>query len=364
MSDWQRIWNDDRSCTPFSPVRAIAYALSLFYRLIIKSRNWLYDHHLFMEVKLSCPVISVGNITVGGTGKTPCVIMLAQSLKELGFKPAVLSRGYGSKSTEPVNIISDGNKIILSDELAGDEPLLMARSLKDIPVITGPRRILTGQTAINKFGADVLICDDAFQHRQLFRDINIVLLDSKRPWGNGHVLPRGSLREPYTELHRANVIILTRSDYSDNSNYFMDEEVWLKGIPLFRSRHKAKDIVQGNLTNSKSVSSLKGKKVYAFAGIAQPQSFRNSLLAAEAQIVSFDIFPDHHRYNRKELDQIKNNFLKNNADFLITTEKDGMRLSEFKDILETVYFLRIEMEILPDKILLEDFILQKLSTVR
>ena len=248
MNDWQRIWNDDGSISCFSPVKAIAYTLSLLYRLIINSRNWLYDHQILKEVKLSCPVISVGNLTVGGTGKTPCVIMLAQMLKEHGFKPAVLSRGYGSKSTEPVNIIADGSKVLLPGKLAGDEPLLIAQSLKGVSVITGPRRILTGQTAINKFGADILICDDAFQHRQIFRDINIVLLDSQRPWGNGHILPRGSLREPWTELRRASAIILTRSNESSESNNFMDKEAWLKEIPLFRSSHKAKDIVPGNYT--------------------------------------------------------------------------------------------------------------------
>jgi tetraacyldisaccharide 4'-kinase len=364
MSDWQRIWNDDRSCTLLSPVKAILYTLSLFYSLIIKSRNWLYDHHIFRDERLSCPVISVGNITVGGTGKTPCVIMLAQLLKESGLKPAVLSRGYGGKSKELINIISDGRGILLSNELAGDEPVLIARALNGIPVLTGPKRKLTGQTAIDNFGVDVLVCDDAFQHRQIFRDINIVLLDSKRPWGNGYILPRGNLREPWTELRRANAIILTRANESTEPDNCIERDQHLKGIQLFRSRHKAKDIIPGDYTNPLTISSLKGKRVCAFAGIAQPQSFREMLLEAEAKIVSFDIFSDHHNYTGSELEKIKNNFLASNADFLITTEKDGMRLAEFKDILEIIYFLRIELEILPDKRLLKDFILQKLASAR
>ena len=124
-------------------------------------------------------MISVGNITVGGTGKTPCVIMLAQMLQENGFKPAVISRGYGGRSINPVNIVSDGDKILLDSEIAGDEPSLIAHVLKGIPVITGAKRIITGQTAIDQFGVNVLICDDAMQHRQIFRDINLVLLDSQ-----------------------------------------------------------------------------------------------------------------------------------------------------------------------------------------
>jgi tetraacyldisaccharide 4'-kinase len=365
MSDWPRIWNDDGSSTPGSPLKAILYTLSLLYLLITKFRNWLYDHKILKAVKLSCPVISIGNITVGGTGKTPCVIMLAQMLKEQGFHPVVLSRGYGGKSTQSINIISNGCIIMHSDKFAGDEPLLIARSLPGIPVITGPRRILTGQFAISNLDADILICDDAFQHRQIFRDINIVLLDSERPRGNGHLLPRGSLRESWAELsRRADAVILTRSSQTGESNSFIGKEYLLKAIPLFRSRHKAKDIVAGNFSSSLPLSSLKGKKMCAFAGIADPRHFLNTLSDTEAEIVSYDIFSDHHYYSRRELEQIRNNFLKSKADFLITTEKDGMRLLEFKDILETIYFLRVEMEILPDKKLLQNFILQKIADAK
>ena len=218
MINWQRIWDDDGNTGCYSPVKIIAYVLSFFYRLIINFRNWLYDHKIFKEVKLPCPVISVGNITVGGTGKTPCVIMLAQMLQENGFKPAILSRGYGGKSINPVNIVSDGHKILLDSEIAGDEPYLIAQDLKGIPVITGAKRIVTGKTAINQFGANVLICDDAMQHRQIFRDINLVLLDSQSLRGNNHILPRGRLREPITELKRASAIVLTRANEAQQTN--------------------------------------------------------------------------------------------------------------------------------------------------
>ena len=205
--NWQRIWNDDGSSNRFRPARTILYTISLLYRLIINWRNRLYDHKIFQEVKLPCPVISVGNITAGGTGKTPCVIWLAQMLQEQGFKPAVLSRGYGGKSSSPVNVVSDGSNILLSGTIAGDEPRLIAQTLKGIPVITGPKRILTGKKAIDNFGVNVLICDDAFQHRQIFRDINIVLLDSEKPLGNGYLLPRGSLREPATRAEAMSLIL-------------------------------------------------------------------------------------------------------------------------------------------------------------
>jgi tetraacyldisaccharide 4'-kinase len=356
--NWQRIWDDDGSSNRYAPARTILYAISLFYRLIINLRNRLYNHKIFQEIKLPCPVISVGNITVGGTGKTPCVIWLAQMLKERGFKPAILSRGYGSKSSEPVNIVADGKDILLSCALAGDEPYLIARTLQNIPVITGPKRVLTGKTAIDEFGADILICDDAFQHRQIFRNINLVLLDSKRPLGNGHLLPRGELREPPTALCRADAFILTRSDKKTATIGKLNE---FKNIPVFLSSHLPVDTVSGDYKRFLPLAELKDKKVCAFAGIAKPDSFKKALEAAGAQIMSCDIFSDHHRYSTGELESIRRNFLKTKSDLLITTEKDGMRLQEFPEFLNDVYLLRIELALVPDGSSLEKFILEKIA---
>ena len=140
MIDWQRIWNDDGNAGYYNPVKIIAYILSFFYRLIINFRNWLYDHKIFKEVVLPCPVISVGNITVGGTGKTPCVIMLAQMLQENGFKPAILSRGYGGERVNSVNIVSDGREILLDSKIAGDEPYLIAKELKNVSPLKNLRK--------------------------------------------------------------------------------------------------------------------------------------------------------------------------------------------------------------------------------
>ena len=354
MDNWRRIWNDDICNNRNALARTVLHAVSLLYLLIINVRNWLYDHRIFQEVKLPCPVISIGNITVGGTGKTPCVIWLARMLQRHGFKPAVLSRGYGSKNSRPVNIVSDGDNILLPGITAGDEPFLIARSLKNIPVITGPQRILTGQTAIDNFGVDVLICDDAFQHRQIFRDINLVLLDNRAPFGNGHMLPEGNLREPITALRRAHAFILTRSNEATETISKIDQ---VKNIPVFKSCHRPIDIVKGDYQSKLPLTDLQGKKVCAFAGIAQPDSFKKAILATGAQIISFDIFPDHHRYSQKELEKIRHIFMENNANYLITTEKDGMRLQNFPEFLNEIYLLRIELEIIPDSGSLETFIL-------
>jgi tetraacyldisaccharide 4'-kinase len=361
MIDWQRIWYDEGIAGCYSPVKIIAYGLSFFYRLIINFRNWLYDHGILKEIKLPCPVISVGNITVGGTGKTPCVIMLAQMLQENGYKPAILSRGYGGKSIHPVNIVSDGHKILLDSETAGDEPFLIAHALKGVPVITGAKRFITGKTAVNQFGANVLICDDAMQHRQIFRDVNLVLFDNQGLKGNNHILPRGILREPVTELKRASAIMLTRTNEGQQTNDKIKKLVQSKNFPVFMSIHRPKDIVKGDYSAQWPISILAGKKVCAFCGIAKPDSFNKALLSAGAQVLSFDIFPDHHRYNKNELEKIKNRFIDCRADFLISTQKDGTRLQKFPEFSNMIYMLRIELEFIPSGEAFKKFILDGLA---
>ena len=266
-----------------------------------------------------------------------------------------------AKAVNPVNIVSDGHKILLDSETAGDEPFLIAHALKGIPVITGAKRIITGKTAIDQFGANVLICDDAMQHRQIFRDINLVLLDSHSLSGKNHVLPRGRLREPITELKRASAIVLTRADEARQTNGQIEKLFPAENIPIFRSIHKPKDIVKGDYSAQKSISELQGKKVCAFCGIANPDSFRKTLSDARAQVLSFDIFPDHHRYSQGELEKIKAKFIDCRADFLISTQKDGARLQEFPEFLNMIYLLRVEMEIIPQSDSFKKFILDRLA---
>jgi tetraacyldisaccharide 4'-kinase len=361
MIDWQRIWNDDGNTGWYSPVKIVAYFLSFYYRLIINFRNWLYDHKIFKETVLRCPVISVGNITVGGTGKTPCVILLAQMLQENGFKPAILSRGYGGKSIHPVNIVSNGNKILLDSKTAGDEPFLIAQALKGIPVITGAKRIITGKIAIDKFEADVLICDDAMQHRQIFRDINLVLLDNQSLRGNNHILPRGRLREPIAGLSRASAFVLTRTNEGQQTNNTIEKLIQNENIPIFMSIHKPKDMVKGDYSSQWPISELLGKNICAFCGIAKPDSFKKTLLAAGAQVLLFDIFPDHHRYNKNELEKIKTRFIDCRADYLVTTEKDAVRIQSDPEFLKIISVLRVEMEIKPSAQSFEKFIMEQIK---
>ena len=363
MIDWQRIWNDDGIISRYSVIKIAATAISWPYRLIISFRNWLYDKNILAVVKLPCPVISIGNITVGGTGKTPCVIMLARMLQLHNFKPAILSRGYGGKNTKPVNIVSDGKNILLDSKTSGDEPFLMAQLLKNIPIIVGSQRVKTGSVAISQFGANVLICDDAMQHRQIFRDINLLLLDSQIPLGNGFVLPRGKLREPIAGLKRASALMLTRTDETLQAENINNKFIQLGNIPIFTSIHKVQDVIKGDYSDIWPISKIFGKKVYAFCGIANPDSFKKSLLAARVHILSWDTFPDHHNYSHQELEKIKNKFNNDNADIIITTQKDGMRLQNFPEFLSIIYMLRIEMEITPSRESFDKFILDKLAAV-
>jgi len=361
MINWQRIWDDDGNTGCYRPVKVIASILSFFYLGVINFRNWLYDHKIFKEVKLSCPVISVGNITVGGTGKTPCVIMLARMLQANGFKPAIISRGYGGSPVNSVNIVSDGKNILLDSATAGDEPYLIARELKNIPVITGAKRIVTGKTAIDQFKADVLICDDAMQHRQIFRDINLVLLDNRSLCGKDHILPMGRLREPMKEICRADAIVLTRTDETAQTDKKIGELIKTKEIPVFKSIHQPKDIINADFSEQQPVSLLAGKKVCAFCGIAKPDSFNKTLSSAGAQILSFDIFPDHHRYNKSELEKIQTGFVDCRADYLVTTEKDAARLQSDPEFLKMLSILRVEMEIKPSVQLFEKFIMKQIN---
>ena len=357
---WQRIWNEDEAIRRFSPTGALLYLASLPYRLIVSLRNYLYDRQILKSVKLARPVISIGNITVGGTGKTPCVIAVAQMLILSGRRPAVLSRGYGGKNPQPVNVVSDGRAVLLDAKEAGDEPLLIARMLPGVPVLTGARRSLTGRAAIERFGAEVLVCDDAFQHRQIRRDINIVLLDAQRPFGNGHLLPRGGLRESVSALRRADCIILTRDEHTQPLH---PEIARIAGadIPVFRAVHRLQEIVTPSDNRHLAPDALAGKKVCAFCGIARPESFRSILEETEADILSFIDFPDHHPYTRSDLDALKDTFEPLAADFWLTTEKDAVRLAAYPDFFRLIAVVRVEMRIMPAQPSFEEFIIRRLE---
>jgi len=319
---------------------------SFAYGAIVALRNQLFDRGILKQVKLSCPVISIGNITAGGTGKTPMTILTANGLKAHGFRPAVLSRGYGGRLTTSGNVVSAGARTLLSPEEAGDEPVLIAGAAPGIPVLTGPDRGVSGRLAIEKFGADVLVLDDAFQHRQLFRDVNIVLFDEDRPFGNGRLLPAGPLREPPTALNRADIIVETGIARGEKGR---KKPARHNKIPSFRARYQPLDIIQGNDHQILPPEALQGKKIYAFTGIAGPNKFRATLEELGATIIKFLAFPDHYFYKQDDVQAITGEAKALNAEMVITTEKDGVKLLNYQDFYRTIVILRVGFRMDPEE---------------
>lgn len=317
------------------------FGFSLLYGGVVKLREIFYKKGIFRSKQLPCKVISVGNLTAGGTGKTPMTIYMAELLTHLGYKVAVISRGYKGRAEKTGGVVSDGRTLLMSPEMAGDEPFMMAEILKDIPVVVGQNRFEAGMLAVKEFKPDVIVLDDAFQHLKLARDINLVLLDSRRPFGNTHLLPRGPLREPLSALLRGHGFILTRSDVAESNDRFSRLTSHLPLFqPVFRSSHipYIYKVIRGeeteNLVFPKNPGSalyddtfLKGRNVFAFSGIARNNEFQHTIQSLGAEVVGSAEFLDHHHYSDDDFHAVFRSAEKVNAEFLVTTEKDYARIA-------------------------------------
>jgi tetraacyldisaccharide 4'-kinase len=344
----RKILGEERDTRGLSPFLYFLAILSILYSGVIGLRDYLYNIGLLNIKKLGCKVISVGNMTVGGTGKTPMVIMLAQLLKEKGYKPVILSRGYGGKRKQAINVVSDGKNIFMGPATAGDEPLLIAKSLDGVPVVTGAERCLTGTYAVEHFGADVVILDDAFQHRALHRDVDIVLLDRNRPFGNRSLLPAGTLREPLKALKRSDIVVLTGIEGSQmESSQRSLVERHTGHVPVFDGYRRPKNIIKADTGHKYPLDYLYGKKVCAFAGIGEPEYFEKMIAALSGQGAEFIPFPDHHVYTTGDIEKIYSISRECFAQLILTTEKDAIKLSNFGDFCQNIYVLSIEMSVYP-----------------
>lgn len=314
------------------------FGLSILYGGVVTLREIFYKKGIFRSKQLPCKVISVGNLTAGGTGKTPMTIYVAELLTHLGFKVAVVSRGYRGRAEKAGGVVSDGQTIFMSPDMAGDEPFMMAETLKDIPVIVGQNRYDAGMLAVKEFKPDVIVLDDAFQHLKLARDINLVLLDSRHPFGNTHLLPRGPLREPLSALLRGHGFILTRSDIERSNDRFSRLTAHLPlPQPVFKSFHVPyiyKMIEGENRVFPKNPGSalyddtlLKGRNAFAFSGIARNHEFQDTIGSFGAEVASSAEFPDHHRYSDDDFHAVFRSAKEVNAEFLATTEKDYARIA-------------------------------------
>jgi tetraacyldisaccharide 4'-kinase len=325
------------------PVYGVLRLVAVFYALGQRVRAGLYRLGVFKTRRLDCRVISIGNLTLGGTGKTPTVMMVADTLRRKGFKPAILSRGYGGQSGEFVNVVNDGQQTLLSPEMAGDEPVMMAQRLKDIPVLTGRIRYETGKYAIEQFGVDVLILDDGYQHLPLHRDLNILLCDATRPFGNGVVFPAGELREPLSAMDRADVICLTRC--REDSQTGPIDESNCRQVPVIKTGLRVQSVIELSSGKETGMEAVQNQPVAAFCGIAHPLEFFHTLEQVPVQIVNQDYFSDHHDYSTDDLKAIENRAKQAGAKCIVTTEKDAVKLRGYTFDLP-VYAVRIALEVL------------------
>ena len=284
-------------------------------------RAFLYSSGMLAAKRLPRPVVSVGNITVGGTGKTPVAAWLARKLMEQGHRVAVLSRGYGGRLEGKNAIVSEGGNILLSAAECGDEPYLLAATVPGLHVVIGSNRYQAGMLAMEKLNPDIFLLDDGFQHIRLHRDMNILLLDCERPFGNGWTLPAGLLREPRCAVLRADWIIRTRC---------REVPIYIPGlnIPEVVGRHELRDIVPLLGGESLETDYLRGKKIVAFAGIAQPELFFDDLRRCGAEPLHTLTLPDHARYDAELVAVILDMLKTSGAAFAVTTEKDAVKMRD------------------------------------
>jgi tetraacyldisaccharide 4'-kinase len=318
------------------------YLLSLPYGWAVRFRAGLYALGLLKARRLPCPVISVGNVTVGGTGKTPLVMTLAKGLRDRKIPVAVLSRGY-KRRRNSASLVSDGKTVSLSPRESGDEPFLIARTLKRIPVLVGKDRYANGQMAFQRFGVRGLLLDDGYQHLRLHRDLNILLIDSQNGFGDGSLLPRGILREPLSHLCRAQIFLLTKVESREACQSL---EKRLHAIhplaPVFYSHYEPLDLV-GPEGRREELRSFQGKRVLALSGIANPDYFFHLLKKSGMEIVREAIYPDHHWYTENDLVDIEEK--RKGTEWVVTTEKDMLKWENLKTAHLPMRALRIRMKI-------------------
>lgn len=322
---------------------ALLFFISLIYGTAVRLRARAYGWGLLRKRGLPVPVISIGNITLGGTGKTPATVNVAGILLKHGRKPVVLSRGYGRSDPSAVLVVSDGISTVLDPLSGGDEPVLIARKHPQVPVVVGADRYRSGTVAIERFHPDIAILDDGFQHSRLKRDLNIVLIDAVDPFGSGRLFPAGILREPLTALKRADIVLITRADRADNIVQLKETVGQYTAARIFTARYSPRDLMNVATGEIRPLEFLAGKPVFAFAGIARPDAFISLLRNLGANVMGTAVYGDHHSYTRSDLDGLIRQADEHNSALLATTEKDGVKLKDMTP--EGIWAVRIDLEV-------------------
>lgn len=339
---------------------AFGRLFSPLYGRLMRLRSWLYAKGLLASTRLPVPVVSVGNLTLGGTGKTPMVIHLARLLSA-SRRPGVVSRGYGGRSRQPVNLVSDGAHLLLPAAEAGDEPVLIAQSLPGVPVVTAKKRVAGGLFLVEQGLADTILLDDGFQHLALQRDINIVLLAVQARVHTMRVFPGGWLREPHAALQRADCFVLTGCQ--DGHDQAASElRNWLNSsyasTPVFNAIYMPVGLYSQAGAKA-DFDDLHGVALFAFCGLANPQSFRQTM-DRHLSIHGWQAFADHHPFSAADLDELARQATACGCVGLITTEKDFVKLREFPCSMP-LWVLKVELVIEEG---FDNFIHQRLTQIR
>ena len=347
---------DENQPFPMRVLLAFLKALSFLFAFVVSVRYLLYKAGVLRRYPLGIQVISIGNVTAGGTGKTPVTELFARTLAAKGRKVAILSRGYRRKEAswwqrmftqviDPPLVVSDGKRVRLDSAVGGDEPYMLASNLPGVAVVVDRDRVKAGRYAIKRLGCDTIILDDGFQYQRLKHSVEVVLVDATNPFGNGNMLPRGILREPVRHLKRADLIFLTKCR-GDVSETIAEIRKYNKKAEIVKCSHSPKVLKDVWSREEFPLSWLEGKTVCTLSGIASPKGFENSLRNLGAKVVWCERYADHHRYDPSEILYALNRTADMGSDALVTTEKDAVRFPRFETVPVKCLYLRIAIDIL------------------
>ncbi len=328
----------------FEKLLPLLVPLSWLYSGIVRFRNLLYDWDLLPVHWVPAPVVSVGNVTVGGTGKTPIVIFLSKLYEEKGKRVGILTRGYGRVSKKTALVF--GSKANVTPEKIGDEPYLILQNLKGVSIAVDKNRWKGGLALWRNEPVDVFLLDDGFQYRAISKQAEIAVLDATSPFGNGHVLPAGWLREPLSALKRASLIWLTRVDEAPNLGDVLRRVRALTRVPIVQSVHKPETVSRVDRSEQKPLDFFAGKPIAAFSAIGNPESFRHTLEKLTVDLKYFKSFPDHHRFTEKDSDLIRRMAKDRGAAHIVCTEKDAVKLEKMDP---DFWFLKISIQMVRGK---------------
>lgn len=337
---WRELADGTRNSAIDRLLLSFLIFLSFIYSLVMILRSSMFSLRIFTARQLPRPVVSIGNITVGGTGKTPVTAYIANQLLEQGYRVAVISRGYGGSLEGQSVVVSDGATVMLSPEECGDEPFLLASTVPGLIVVIGTDRYAAGMLAMEQLAPDIFLLDDGFQHMRLHRDFNVLLLDYSRPFGNSWTLPAGLLREPVTAARRADFVIRTRCPDSTEAS------VTLPDKPFCDTSHSIADCLLLSGGEPMPPELFQGKRLFAYAGIAEPRAFFDGLRKLGLNLVAELSLPDHVIYDDRVILNIEEIFGVSQADYAVTTEKDGVKLKRLPHrLIEKTLLARLKLSI-------------------